>query len=176
MLMATFGKTTIGATPFALSANYKQVNAHTSPTRMTATSMALYVPTVVGGQSQNIRGVIYADSAGTPGALVAVTLERNVSPLDAGSVDLLLAIPQVIEEGTYWIGFIAGGPDDGAVSGAKDDVANARKYSADTYSDGPSDPFGAVDGTDSYEFTVYVVGTVAATTMPPQRLGRVRGG
>ena len=94
-------------------------------------------PTLEVNETVQVKGVIYSDNAGEPDALIAVTNELvgtvvgwNALPF-ASYVSLLA--------GDYWLGLI--GTEN--VSTYSQYVANGTlKYNADTYADGPSDPFG----------------------------------
>jgi len=95
-----------------------------------------------------IKGLIYADAAGpAPGALAA-TGDAVFFASNAGAdwYDLTLPAPVNLSAGYYWLTWIGDSAATGfAVRG--DTTGGTRRYNADTYSDGPTDPFGA--GTDS---------------------------
>src|SRR5262249_11815745 len=74
----TFGKTTVGASSQgSAAANNKRVSKYTLSGSGTATSMAMYLKG--GTASQPVRLVLYADNAGAPGNLVAVTGETTIA-------------------------------------------------------------------------------------------------
>lgn len=153
--MATFGKTTIGADNFAVSSNYKQVNAATPPVNAGVSSLWFYVDHSTGNQV--MRALIYADSAGSPAGLLGASINEHTFTVSSDPGWYVFLFDEVFcsAGNPVWIGFIGGGPDDVAINGRKDDVSNARKFSADLYADGPSNPFGTVDGTDAYQFSMY---------------------
>lgn len=135
MPLKTFGRTTTGATNLSFPiANNKTVSRF-------ALSEAGQVVRLVAQwntahATAKVKGVIYADAAGTPGALVAVTSERV--GVGVGWNDLPFASPVALGAGTYHLGVISdtGLTSDGAAS------TGTNNYNADTYSDGASDPFG----------------------------------
>lgn len=94
-----------------------------------------------------VTGVIYADSAGVPGALLAVTNEGTVSwPLEQRRIELGFAGANriTVNSGTpYWIGVSHGDPAS-SLRLARGAVSNATVGNGDAYTDGPADPFGAV--------------------------------
>ena len=62
-----------------------------------------------GASPSQIRAVIYADSSGNPGALVATTDEVTVGAgAGAGWVDFPFAAPVDLNPGAYWIGYWLG--------------------------------------------------------------------
>ena len=101
-----------------------------------------------GSGAQVLKGVVYEDAAGAPGALLGVSAEITVPDGSAMTAyDLVFASPLVTAEGPHWLGFHAGAVDQGAMY-ASETVASARKYNADVYVGGAEDPF-VVDGTDN---------------------------
>jgi hypothetical protein len=69
----TFGDTTVGASAEADPANLKAASKYALPSAGTLSKLSLYLqPTGTAG-TQSFEGVIYAESAGAPGALLAST-------------------------------------------------------------------------------------------------------
>ena len=70
---STFGKTTVGASADVFVAERKRVNRYALATPGSVTKLSIYLaPTGTAGE-QALKGLIYADSSGTPGALLAVS-------------------------------------------------------------------------------------------------------
>jgi hypothetical protein len=70
---ATFGKTTVGAASDTFLSGRKRVNRYALPSAGAVSKLSVYLaPTATAGE-QAIEGVIYADSAGKPQALIAVS-------------------------------------------------------------------------------------------------------
>jgi hypothetical protein len=114
------------------------------PTAGAVTKLSVYLtPTTTSGQ-QVLKGLIYADSAGAPGALLGVSQQLTfTSTGSAGWYDLVFASPIKLTAGNYWIGVITGATSN--VAGFRyDSVAGSRDYNANTYTSGPTNPFGAV--------------------------------
>jgi hypothetical protein len=113
-----------------------------------------------GGTSgqQLLKGVVYADQAGTPGALLAVSNELSFSSTNsAGWYDLSFPSPVALQPGTYWIGVMSGVTAN--VAGFRwNNVAGARAINSDTYSSGPGNPFGTAT-IDSEQMSVYATYT-----------------
>jgi hypothetical protein len=110
-----------------------------------------------GSGSQVIRAVLYADSGGSPGALLGVSNEVTVpAGQQWGWVDFTFPSAVPIQSGTIWMGYIAGANSD-VIQRAHSSVANDLRYNANSggYAAGPSDPFGtAITGLD-YHFSIY---------------------
>jgi hypothetical protein len=150
----TCGKTTIGRTADPLVANVKRVNKCAVPFNATLDGLTVYLaPTSFKGQ-ELIKGVIYADSSGKPGALVGVTEQLTFKSTEAaGWRPLKFASTVKLAAGTYWIGIITG--NSGKVAGERwDTVKNAEDYNSNTYTSGPSNPFGSFK-TTSEEMSLY---------------------
>jgi len=117
------------------SANYKSVCKFTAPQAFnTVSALKVYWKNDYG--SAKVKGVIYADSNGAPGALLATSNE--VSGVTAGWTTLGFASNVTLAAGDYWIGVIA---DTTMLTDGWGSTGENR-YNADTYSDGPADPFG----------------------------------
>jgi hypothetical protein len=145
---ATFGDQTGYVDQTGSTESRIRVSSATSGDDGAALELAILCDLSAAGSCQ-IKGVIYADSAGTPGALLAVSDERTVT--NAGTMAWITcpfsgANQVAIASGTsYWIGVAH--PDPGAISLrlARGAVSNATKQNADaSYADGPLNPYGAV--------------------------------
>ena len=160
-LPACFGKMTVGANGESFKANRKRVNRYPLPEAATVSRLSVYLkPTSTAG-SQTVKGVVYADSNGAPGALLASTNELVFNSTDAkGWYDLTLPAPVTLQPGNYWIGLFAGGTS--GVAGIRwDSVAASRISNSNTYTSGPSDPFGSGTTTDDRQMSLYAAFTPA---------------
>jgi hypothetical protein len=143
---ATFGTTTVGALrDGGMFANYKIVHRATLSAPGAVTKLSLYaVPGIHSPAAQSLRALVYADSGGSPGALLAagpeVVYRGNVN--GTGWFELPLSAPVSLSPGAYWIGFITGSETEG-MGYAFESVAGSRAYNANTFSSGPTNPFGA---------------------------------
>jgi len=145
---ATFGKAVVGGRSDTMAADRKRVNAYSVSSSVSVSKLSIYLqPTGTSGQ-QVLRGVVYADSGGTPGALVGVSNELSfASTQAAGWYDLTLPGGITLSAGRYWIGMLSGGSS--SVAGFQwDPVAGARVYNSNSYTSAPSNPFGGVTGSD----------------------------
>src|SRR5437763_1693550 len=70
---ATFGKTTVGASLADYPANRKQVNRYALPTAGSVSKLSSYVAPAGTSGKQVLKGLLYADASGKPGALLAVS-------------------------------------------------------------------------------------------------------
>jgi len=107
--------------------------------------------------SQSVRGVIYADASGAPGARIASTNAVTIAAgRSAGWVDFELAKPTALSAGPYWIGLHSSTPS--AVARWYGVAAEgALRFNADPYSDGAAASFGT-PRTDAKELSMQVVG------------------
>ena len=110
-------------------------------------------PTSTSGQ-QLLKGVIYADQNGSPGPLLAVSNQLTFHSIDAAAwYDFVFPAPVSLQAGTYWIGVLSGGT--GNVTGFLwNRVLGARAYNSNSYSSGPSNPFGSAT-VDSEQMSIY---------------------
>ncbi len=169
----TFGTTTVGSSSDAMLADRKRVNRSTLSVAANVSKLSLYLqPTGTSG-SQLITGVLYADSSGNPGALIAKTAELTFkSTQPAGWYDLTFSSPIPLTAGNYWIGMISGASSN--VTGFRyTNVSGSRAYNANTYTAGPSNPFGAhsTDNEQISEYATYSTGGSADTTAPTTPTG-----
>src|SRR6202035_601911 len=115
-----------------------------------------------------IEGVLYADSAGAPAALLGTSSPLTFSNTNAaGWYALTFATPLKVAAGNYCIGVLTGASS-GVAGFRYDSVTNSREINANTYSSGPSDPFGAFS-TDSEQMSIYATYTAGPPPPPPPR-------
>jgi hypothetical protein len=154
----SFGTTTIGDIAFPFVANTKFVQRATLTQAGDISTLRAYLGGAPGSGAQAVKGVIYADAAGEPGALLSLTTAIEVAA-DSPAVWRVLpfATPLPLDPGTYWIGIHEGTANGIAVGYRKDGVGSLR-WGGDTFADGPSMVFG--DGTPaSSEYTIYATYT-----------------
>lgn len=167
----TFGKTSVGSlSDKGIFSNYKVVHAATLPVAGAVSKLTLYaIPGVNSPNPETLKALIYADENGLPGKLMAVGSEvvyqGNVN--GSGWIDLPLSTPVALAAGNYWLGFITGGTSEG-LGYVYDSVSASRAYNANSYSSGPTDPFGAATK-DSEQASIYATYTPAsaAAAAPP---------
>jgi hypothetical protein len=156
---ATCGNTNIGKTADQLVANRKRVNnSCTLPINASLTALYTYLtPTSHSGQ-QVLKGIVYADNKGKPGARRGVTEQLTFKSTDAaGWYKLSFTPPVKLSAGTYWIGIITGASS-GVAAERWDSLANAEAYNTNSYTSGPSDPFGSFKKTNEL-MSLYVTYT-----------------
>jgi hypothetical protein len=140
----TFGKTSIGASSDQFASDRKRANRYALAAAGSLSKLSIYLaPTATAGQ-QLLKGVVYADSGGAPGALLGVTEQLTFkSTSSAGWYDMSFSSPLKLAAGNYWLGVITGAT--WGVAGYRyDSVAGSRDYNSNVYTAGPSNPFGAV--------------------------------
>jgi subtilisin family serine protease len=150
----TFGTTTVGANPDPILADRKRVNRYTLGTAAHVSKLSIYLQPAGTSGTQLFEGLIYADTGGAPGALVAVSTPFTFSSSNpAGWYDLVFSSPVALSAGNYWIGIISGNTSHVAAF-RWTSVGGSRDYNADSYTSGPSNPFGTPT-IDSEEMSVY---------------------
>ncbi|HST14863.1 MAG TPA: S8 family peptidase [Gaiellaceae bacterium] len=150
----TFGTTSIGPSSDQILAARKRVNRYQLPVAGAVSKLTVYLqPTGTSG-SQTFKGVIYADNNGAPGALLGTTTEISFqSAQQAGWYDLVFQTPVNLVAGSYWIGLFSGATSYVAAFRYQTQ-SNSRVYNADSYGDGPANPFGTPNF-DSELMSVY---------------------
>jgi hypothetical protein len=142
---ATFGKTTVGSKTTSAAGDYKFVSKFTLGEDASVQKLTAYVFGTGTSGLQPLRGVIYADANGEPGALKAVSQEVTLAYNASKKwVDLTFSTPVSLTAGDYWLGFHAGPSTGSALIYYAYDSTNAfgQRTAFDTYSDGASNPFG----------------------------------
>ncbi len=161
---ATFGKTNVGSSPDTFSANRKRVNRYALAGSGSVSKLSIYLTSAASSGSQALRGIVYADSSGKPAALLGSTETLTFKAKSAaGWYDLEFSSPLQLAAGNYWIGVITGATS-GVAGFRYDYVSGSRDYDTNTFTAGPSDPFGAIS-TDGEQTSLYATYTTSA---PPQ--------
>jgi hypothetical protein len=153
------GKPIVGGSSASFNADFKDVNRYSLPTAGVVNQLAIYLaPTGTSGQ-QVIKGVVYADSNGAPGALLGTTNELTFQGSPADWYYLTFPAPMLLSVGDYWIGVITGAQSQ--VAGFRyDNVSGSLIYNANPYTAGPSNPFGPII-THSEQISLYAVYNVS---------------
>jgi hypothetical protein len=179
--VATFGKTTQGGGTLAIpgdlyqgsptGSSNKQVSKFTLSEPGTVTSITADLQRASGATlAEYMRLVVYADSAGSPGAKKIQSNERRMNhtsdpagyPLTRQWITFTLPASVDLLAGDYWIGVIAS-ESSGQVEIGYEGSGGSRKVQNDTYSDGASDPFGSPAASDADIYAVYATYTPYAT-------------
>ena len=156
---SVFGRTTATSSFSSMSTNTKRATRFglTQAARITKLRAYLDGRGATTG-SQAVKGVVYTDAGGEPAALAAssaaVTIQAGKAP---GWVDLTFATPFSLGPGNYWLG-LHSGTDHAVARYAWGTRTNARRYNIDTYTDGPSNPFGGGRFTDNQEISIFAYG------------------
>jgi hypothetical protein len=151
------GNPLVGVSVAALASGIKIVNRYSLPTLAHGLDIRIYLrPTAIAGQ-QALRGVMYVDAGGTPGALLGATGELTYRSSD-GPGWYYLYFPRhpvqsnpsgllQLRPGNYWIGVITG-DQPGVASVTYDPVPGADLHDMNPYLEGPTDPFGPIAAGD----------------------------
>src|SRR5207247_843526 len=106
---AAFGKTTVGASSDSFLADRKRVNRYALATAGSVSKLSIYLARTSTSGQQVLKGVIYADSSGSPGALLGVSEQLTfTSTSSTGWYDLVFPSPIKLAASNYWIGIITG--------------------------------------------------------------------
>jgi hypothetical protein len=161
----TFGKTTVGGSITGLATNRKRVNRYTLATAGSVTKLSIYLlPSGKAGQ-QLLKGIIYADGSGAPTTLLGVSEQLTFKSTNApGWYDLTFPAPVKLAAGNYWIGIITGDTQD-ITNFRYDSVTGARSFNNNTYTSGPSNPFGATT-TDNIQASLYATYSSVSVSPP----------
>lgn len=159
-----FGQYIVGPVKGGVSGDYKRGSKYLADKNRTLTAVQVYMEGTGGASTTDTRVSIYADSGGSPGALLrssgVITIQPTQTP---GFVSFSLTSSLVVSAGVnYWI-IVHTGPG-GAFSIAMDQTTGAFVFGPDLFSDGTTNPFGQIDGTSVTTMTAYVVGNAVAIT------------
>jgi subtilisin family serine protease len=150
----TLGNSVVGSGWDSFAANRKRVNVYALSGQASLSKLEIYLSSAGGSGTADLEGVIYADSGGAPGALIAVSGQLAYSGSAAGWYALPFASQVTLSAGTYWIGVITGGSG-GVAAFRYSSVSGSRDYNNNSYSSGPSNPFGSSFSTDSEQMSLY---------------------
>jgi subtilisin family serine protease len=155
-----FGSTTAGSAWTALAPDAKRASrfGFSTPATLDVAHLQAFLDgRAAGSGSQPVRGLLYADSGGAPGALVARTLDVTIAGGRAsGWVPLRFATPVRLAPGSYWLGLQAGGTRAVARFAATAATGGLRR-NADPFADGASSPFGSAT-TEALRIPINAVG------------------
>ena len=178
--MSTFGRTSYAGCTWdgAGDADGKVIGRYTLTESGNVSKLTIYVDNSSGGACY-IRGIIYSNNGSNqPYSLLGTGDSMSVAGAQGpGWVDLTFPTPVALTAADYWIGLQldsnASGVDLAAIS-----VANYGAYLADTYSDGPSNPWGstALEALNLCVYATYSAGSAPVVTSLSVTSGPVAGG
>ena len=141
--MATFGKTDDGASESSWTIDRVCLSSGSPASSGTATKLTARIRIDAAG-SCKVKGIIYADTAGAPSALLAESDEVTISNTAEAAVDLPLSgLNQiaVVSGTTYWIGYANEDPGSINFVQSRANTAGQQLRANDTYSDGVANPY-----------------------------------
>lgn len=150
-VMAQFGRTDVASAPSSgLSADFKRGSQFTLSEQATLDTLSAYLDGNGGASGwQDVSMALYRDAGGVPGALVAQSQQPGRT-IEAGSsaqwYTFQLDGNPPLDPGVYWIVLLSGGSSGSGTPRVVRDYGDgpADWYgNANTYSAGPSNPFGA---------------------------------
>jgi hypothetical protein len=154
--LSTFGRTNTGNFQNLMSADKKGTSAFVAVNTGVLTKISAYVKYAT--TSGNMRAAVYADNAGSPSTLIAISNQVSL-PSTFSWVDFPFASPPSVTSGTrYWLALIR--QTDTYIM-ADNTVAN-NQWNVNYYTNGFSNPFGAATS-NSLELCIY--GTIQTSTL-----------
>ncbi|HKP18843.1 MAG TPA: hypothetical protein VJT84_10200, partial [Gaiellaceae bacterium] len=161
----TFGTVTPGGSYGCPAQNRKYGNKYTLTETGSVTKITAYMKGNGGTPGTQIfRTMIYAadGAGGAPGTLLATSATATVDSAAApGEVDFPISPAVSLPAGDYWIAQQSGGTS--AKACLAGDAVGTNDFNTDTFSDGPSATWGAVNQ-DSNTWTLYATYDTAAPT------------
>lgn len=139
----TFGNTSEGSNEDGGNANNKVTSQFTLSTPGLVTKLTAYFHNQwTSHTATTLIGIIYEDTDGAPTNLKGTTVELSVPDnLALGWHDLTFDTPVYLAADNYWLGLLH--PANGLGISFRWTTTGLHAWNADTYSDGPSDPFGS---------------------------------
>lgn len=176
--MATFGNTGNQGSTATSSADRKRVTAATPASSGVLTKLTARL-WLSGAGSTTVKAVVYSDVAGEPSALLATGDEVTITHTTEQEVELPFSGGEQISivGGTqYWIGVIVKDPGTPNWVLSRGTTTGVAPTNTDTYSDGPTNPFGTVDAQDGPldVYGTYTEGGGAALLKPKGMDGGMR--
>jgi hypothetical protein len=165
---STFGTTTVGTATDYATADLKEVSVYSVAQAGSVSKLTGYISGLgASSGSQRLRAVLYADSSGSPGALLGTSNEITVAGGKAwGWVDFPFPSAISISAGKVWMGYIATSTSN-LTQLRYSSVTNELHYNNNSYSSGASSPFGTPK-LASMHYSLYgtYASTSSASTLP----------
>lgn len=158
--MATFGQTTHGAgsAPNSGDRCWASKFALSAPGDITKiTAFFDYDPADTSNSGDTCKAVVYADSAGSPGALLGVSAGVIV-PIGDQQIDFPLSVTG-LGPGNYWLGIVSNSFNS-RINWISGSGGNSVRKEALTYAS-PANPFGTPDAVDTYIYGIYATYTAS---------------
>lgn len=153
--MATFGNTTTQTTYDNNIDDYKNGSRYTLSEGASISKLTAYLDNT-GGAACHVKGLIYAESgSNTPSALLGTTGEVSIGAgASVAWVDMTFSSPIVLVAGSYWLFVHLAADGDDTFAFRCDKTTGVGGYGADTYSDGPANPFGSYSS-QAWNYCIY---------------------
>jgi hypothetical protein len=161
----TFGQQQVGTLVDWGGPNWLDVSGpYAVASAVSVTKLSAYV--AGGGTVSHLRGVIYTDSAGKPGAFAAVTPVLTINANQAaGWVDLTFPSAVSLPAGSYWLGYWYA---DYQSRHAYLNVSGSERYAPATYNATGNPPASfPTGGTSTSSYSLYATYTTSTTTAAP---------
>lgn len=160
-----FGRTTVGSSRSGFTTDSKRMSLISITEDASVDVVWVYTQQnpsgVVEGSTQSYRVIVYDTDGGSgePGTLRAISNAiTKVAPFDPEWDRIVLPLGTLSNGDSYWVGTISS-VQSNIVFYGYNTVTSALRWGADTYSDGASDPCGAM-GTDNKQMTMCLEGSI----------------
>ena len=155
--MPTFGNTTVGGDTFPCSNDRAMLSAFTLSEAGTVSGVSMRFSSATTAGC-NFKGLIYADSSGSPGSRLGVGAATAI-PAGGGVIESTLSL--ALSAGTYWLGYVT---DSFQAEAEIETTGTSQRKEALTYAS-PADPYGTPSGS-STEICVYATYTASGGSGP----------
>ena len=167
---STFGTLSPGSLTDTASVDLKEVSLYSAPQPGLVSKLTGYVSGLgKSSGSQPVKAVLYADSGGSPGALLGVSNQVMVQAGRGwGWVDFTFASSVQVQAGSVWMGYIAGASSD-LTQLRYDSSPNELRYNKNSggYGAGPTSPFGTPT-LSKMHYSLYATYTPTGAPPPPR--------
>ena len=161
MLVKLFGSTAESSTTSVVTASLKAGCKYTLVADAMVTKLVLFCRHA--SATAKAKAMIYADSGGLPGALLAVSEAVTGLPSTRAWVNFPLSPPESLVAGDYWIAAIT---DANSLAWSRvTGTTGQAGVNADAYATGPTDPFGDLVSSFAFEFCGYAAGPLAMVSL-----------
>ena len=165
-MSSTFGQTSVLGTPLGLGLNQCLVAKATLTETGVVSKITAYMANQAGSHANcYVRGVCYTDNSGRAQTRVFSTDPTQVLDNAAAAwVDFVLATPQELSAGDYWIGMHVDADGEGlTVNYAETGGSGADSMTNNLYADGDADTFSSATYVATRDISTYATYELPST-------------
>lgn len=146
---SNFGSTQVGISTQNSGTDRVWMSKFTLPESAMLQQLVVYC--AANSQTSTVRGIVYADAAGTPTTLLGSSSVVNVSSTQSSWVPLPFAAPVTLAPGTYWIGT----QTSNAIKISYQSATGASRFNSDLFADGADTTYAGGATTYTMELSIY---------------------